>query len=101
MFFRKDKRIKACWNPKCKRCKTHYKYKAADKYCSRCSKELVYVCAKCGSIMEDKGRKHTVCDRCIERKKANAENRKKAAADVVSAIGAVGDLIVDKVNKKQ
>lgn len=100
MLFWKDKRIKACWNPRCKRCKTHYKYTAADKYCSLCRRELVFVCSKCGGLLEDEGRRHRVCYKCIERKVNNAENRKEAAANVVDAMGAIGSLITDKMNKK-
>ena len=100
MFKRKDKRIKGCWNPKCKRCKQHYKYAASDKYCSLCKSELVYICSKCGGLLEDEGRKHRVCNKCIANKEANAENRKEAAASVLSAAAAVGNVVADRINKK-
>ena len=100
MLKRRDKRIKGCWNPKCKRCKKHYKYKADEKYCSLCKSELVYVCSKCGGLLEDVGRKHTVCAKCLANKEANADARKEAVATVLSATAAVGNVVADSIKKK-
>ena len=101
MFKLKDKRIKGCWNPLCRSHKKHLKFKSDDIYCPKCGRELVYVCAKCGRMMEDRGRKHTVCDHCIERKEANAAARKEATASVLSAIAAVGNLIAEKISRSK
>lgn len=98
MFKLKDKRIKGCWNPLCRSHKKHLKFKSDDIYCPKCGRELVYVCAKCGRMMEDRGRKHTVCDHCIERQEANAAARKEATASVLNAIAAVGNLIAERIS---
>lgn len=100
MLRRKDNRIKGCWNPKCSRCRKHYKYTAKDRYCSLCRSELVFVCSKCGGLLEDEGRKHTVCGKCLANRKANAENRREAVASVIGAVGAVGSVVADRFSEK-
>ena len=98
MFKFKDKRIKGCWNPQCRSHKKHLKFKSDDIYCPKCGRELVYVCAQCGRMMEDRGRKHIICDHCVERKQAKAAARKEATASVLSAIAAVGNLIAERTS---
>lgn len=97
----KDKRYKGCWNPQCRNYKKHYKFKSDNVYCPKCGSELVYICSRCGRMMEDNGRRHRICDHCIERKAANAENRKEAVATLLSAIAAVGNLAAEKISAKK
>lgn len=97
LFKRKDKRIKGCWNPKCKCCKKGITYKATDIYCTQCRSELIYKCSKCGGRLEDINRKHRVCFKCEDRKAAGADARKEAAASVLSAVAAVGNVVADNI----
>lgn len=99
MLKRKDRRIKACTNPSCRRCKKHYKYQADENYCSVCKSELEYVCAKCGGKLEDIDRKHKVCFKCIEKQRKNAETRKEVATGLITIAGAIGNVVAEKITK--
>ena len=102
MFIKKkDKRTKGCWNPECVNHKKHVKFPAADNYCPRCRSELVYVCARCGGRLEDINRKHRICFKCEERRESNAENRKAAVTNVMSAAAAVGTAAADIISKRK
>lgn len=100
MFSHKDKRIKGCWNPKCSRCRKQHKYTAQDKYCSLCGRELVFVCARCGGLLEDEGRRHRVCWKCQERRENAKGDRRAAAASIATAAADVGNVIAKRLERK-
>ena len=75
----KDKRIKGCPDPGCARHNEHYKYKPADRFCTLCGSQLVYVCAKCFKEIEDTEDQRRYCEECKPKKsKDGAESQKPA-----------------------
>ena len=98
----KDKRIKGCPNIKCERNSEHYKYKAEDRFCTKCGSELVFMCPKCYGKLADVNSKHKLCSKCealIDDKKHNASKRREARRNTVKgAAHAVVDGISDGAN---
>lgn len=82
----RDKRIKSCPNAACEHNinrKTH-KYTAEDHYCSICSSELVFACARCLGPLTDEGPKHKICRKC----EGEIADRKAKAKKIVYKVGA-------------
>ena len=97
----KDKRIKACPNPDCSKNKKHAKFKAEDTYCTECASRLVFVCAKCGRALEDRGPEHRICPVC-EAKKADQRDRIiDAGQKVGGGLLAVGSLVIGALQKNK
>lgn len=59
-------------------------------YCSNCGSELVFVCKKCGSRIEDEGPKHTICASCEAERQDHQDAVVEVAQKVAAGAGAVG-----------
>ena len=77
------------------------KFKATDEYCSKCGAQLVFVCKKCFSEIQDTGPEHTKCTHCIEEAQAKKEQKIDKAKDLAKKAGGavvgVGGAVVVKV----
>ena len=60
----RDSRKKGCPNEGCDMNKKKHRFKADDKFCSKCGTELVFVCPKCFSRITDDGPHHKYCALC-------------------------------------
>ena len=104
-----DKRVKGCSNPECVNHIKKIKMKAEDEYCPKCGTELVFVCKKCFSEIQDIDEDHRICTHCIEEAQEKKEKRiekvknygKKAAVAAGTGVLAVGGKIVTKVMKDE
>ena len=80
------RRVKGCTNKACITNKKRKLYKEEDKYCSKCGKELNYVCKKCYTQLPNDSGKY--CVRCIAEIDDRRDKQKKWAGVVV--LGATG-----------
>ena len=99
-----DRRIKGCPNEECSFHRNKIKQKAEVDYCPKCGSQLIYVCAKCFSQIEDIDSKHRICSLCeakAEEKKAKRIEKAKNIGGKVgkAAIGVVGTVAVGIVGK--
>ena len=81
----RDKRAKGCPNPECEMNLKKFRYGASDIYCTKCGTELVFVCSKCFSKIEDTGPNHSICVVC----EAKSEERKARLIDFGKKAGGV------------
>lgn len=77
----KDKRIKGCPEPGCARHIEHYKYKPADRFCTLCGSQLVYVCAKCFEEIEDTEEKRRYCENCRPKQADRGKGKPKPSKE--------------------
>lgn len=104
-----DKRVKGCSNPECVNHIKRIKMKPDDEYCPKCGSELVFVCKKCFSEIQDIDEDHRVCIHCIEEAREKKEKTiekakdygKKAVVAAGTGVLAVGGKIVTKVMKDE
>lgn len=79
----KDKRKKGCPN---KNCEMHANGKfqtVENDFCPKCGAELVFVCSKCFTEIEDKGAAHRICKGC----EAKADQKKEEVKDAIVEVG--------------
>ena len=58
---KRDNRKKGCPNPVCEMNIKKHMFKADYNYCPVCSQQLVFVCAKCFSLLDGDNPKHKFC----------------------------------------
>lgn len=73
----KDKRTKGCPEHGCARHNEHYKYKPADRFCTLCGSQLVYVCAKCFKEIEDTEERRRYCEECKPKQTKDSSGAQK------------------------
>ena len=73
----KDKRIKGCPDHGCARHIEHYRYKPADRFCTLCGSQLVYVCAKCFEEIEDTEDQRRYCENCRPKQSRDGKEAQK------------------------
>lgn len=94
-------KIKGCGSSNCIANKKKIKYKNTDEFCSKCGKQLVYVCKKCFTPIPENS-KGSYCIRCQaerdDRKDNTLDKAKKIGGGVVG-VGAMVLSVVPVVNK--
>lgn len=96
----KDKRVKGCPNPACKKAEKKAKFKAEENYCPICGSELVIVCAKCHGPLDDEGPEHRICDGCeadMHDRKAKITDGAKKIAPALASAGAFAAIAVETI----
>ena len=86
-----DRRKKGCPNPDCKMFEKK-KFNSSEQFCGQCGTPLVYVCASrnCFKKLEDRGPKHTRCERCDAARNENiAIVKEKANNALKSTVGSI------------
>ena len=77
--------IKGCANDSCMAHKKKLTYKEADIFCSKCGKELVFVCKDCYTQLPNDNEKY--CVRCNAKHEDRKDKVKKVAAGGALAVG--------------
>lgn len=98
----KFKAKKGCINSECTMCKKKKHAHKNDLYCSQCGGELVFVCEKCHTVLDDGSEK--LCIICQAKKDDTKEKRKDAFGKLGAGVAAVATTvpaIVVAVVKKQ
>lgn len=100
----KDKRVKGCPNKKCSMHIEHKKQDSENIFCPKCGTELIYVCARCFSQIEDTNPSHRRCKRCeaemaVKKEKA-LDMAKNASGKAIAAVGTVGSTLFAAMNKE-
>lgn len=97
----KIKAKKGCVNPECIKCKKQKHAHKDDLFCSICGKQLLFVCEKCQTVLEDGTVK--LCVSCQAMKDDTNEKRKKTigkvgalAAPVISVVTGVTSVVIKK-----
>lgn len=91
-------KIKGCVYSECLAKQKKMHYKKDDSFCTKCGRELSYVCKKCHTVMQEKD-KGNLCLRCISDKKDKRDQRTKKAVKVGGGIVAVGMAAVPVAKK--
>ncbi len=78
-----DKRKKGCPNECCEIHVRKVKHKAEINYCPICGTELLYVCSKCFSEIENIDEKHRICALC----KAEYEEKHRGRVEKLKSGG--------------
>lgn len=91
-------KVKGCLTKSCIAYEKKIHYKKEDEFCSKCGKELRYVCKKC-HVMIDKDSKGSLCIRCAAVKKDRWDKIKKNVGKVGVGALAVGGTALE-VGKK-
>lgn len=86
-------RVKGCTNEKCVAFKKKITYKETEEYCSKCGQPLSYVCKKCYTPLEDKGK---YCAIHQAEKDDKADQAKKVALGVGGAVLSAGAVVITK-----
>ncbi len=98
-------KIKGCVKAGCVSCKKKEHYKKDDMFCTKCGQELVFVCKKCHTPI-DEDTKGNLCARCQAEKDDSADKLKDTGKKVGAGVLGVGALalsaakvVVDVVKK--
>lgn len=86
--------VKGCNNHSCIANKNKLKYKKSDEFCSKCGKELIYVCPKCYTPLTNESEKY--CLRHLAEMDDKKERRNKALAVVGTGILGVCTIVITK-----
>jgi len=86
-------RVKGCVNEKCAAFKKKITYKESEEYCSKCGQTLSYVCKKCYTPLEEKGK---YCAIHQAEKDDKADHTKKVVLGVSGVVLSAGAVVFTK-----
>lgn len=99
----KDKRKKGCPNKNCEMHANGEFQTVENDFCPKCGAELVFVCSKCFTEIEDKGIKHHKCEHCKleaqEKREKIKETIKDASKPIITGLGGVATVAVTSFSK--
>jgi len=85
----RDRRVKGCPNEDCRMHSTRKKFSSRFNYCPECGSELIFVCEKCFSEIEDLGPEHRKCRLCEAEEAAKKEKVKDTAKNAAMIVADV------------